>query len=120
MVCDPSASPVTRAEISTSGIAEKSPAGDMGRLHSRCVAVRVAEVSALSGLWRRSLIVRADGTRDVSTWVRWLQGPGLCVDLRQPAARPDFSSVQCLRDLTMPQLDWMAGQDGFAGHLLGD
>lgn len=82
--------------------------------------MRVAEVSALSGLWRRSLIVRADGTRDVGTWVRWLQGPGLYADLRQPAARPDVSTVQCLRDLTMPQLDWMAGQDGFAGQLLGD
>jgi hypothetical protein len=82
--------------------------------------MRVAEVSGLGALWRRSLIVRADGTWDADTWVRWLQGPCLYADLRQPAGRPDFSSVQCLRDLTMTQLDWMASQDGFAGQLLVD
>ncbi len=80
--------------------------------------MRIVEVSGLSGLWRRSLIVRADGTRDIDTWVRWMQGPSFYVDLRQPQGRPDFSGARCLRDLTMAQLDWMAGQDGFAGQLL--
>jgi hypothetical protein len=93
---------------------------DIGCLLRRRIAMRVAEVSGLAGLWRRSLIVRADGTRDTETWVRWLQGPSLYADLRQPAGRPDFSGVRCLRDLTMPQLDWMAAQDGFAGQLLVD
>jgi hypothetical protein len=82
--------------------------------------MRIAEVPGLAGLWRRSLIVRADGTRDTETWVRWLQGPSLYADLRQPAGRPDFTGVRCLRDLTMRQLDWMAGQDGFAGQLRVD
>lgn len=82
--------------------------------------MRLFEIAGLSGPWRRSLIVRADGTRDADTWVRWLQGPSDYVDLRQPAGRPDFSSVRCLRDLAMTELDWMAGQDGFAGQLLVD
>ena len=82
--------------------------------------MRVVDVGALAGLWRRSLIVRADGARDTDTWVRWLQGPRDYVDLRQPPGRPDFTGVHCLRDLTMTQLHWMAGQDGFAGQLLVD
>jgi hypothetical protein len=75
-------------------------------------------VSDLTGLWRRSLIVRTDGTRDTATWVHWLQGPSDYADLRQPADRPDFGGVGCLRQLTRAHLDWMARQDGFAGKLL--
>ena len=82
--------------------------------------MREMDVGKLGGLWRRSLIARADGTRDTDTWVRWLQGPGGYIDLRQPAGRPDFTGVRCLRDLTMTQLDWLAAQDGFAGQLLVD
>jgi len=82
--------------------------------------MRETDLGNLGGLWRRSLIARADGTRDTDTWVRWLQGPGGYIDLRQPAGRPDFTGVRCLRDLTMKQLDWLATQDGFAGQLLVD
>jgi hypothetical protein len=76
------------------------------------------EITDLPGLWRRSLIVRADGSRDTTTWVRWLQGPSDYADLRQPAGRPDFGGVGYLRQLTRKQLGWMALQDGFAGKLL--
>jgi hypothetical protein len=79
--------------------------------------MRVLEVGDLGGLWRRSLIVRADGSRDTETWVRWLQGLTDYIDLRQPPERPDFAGVRCLRDLTMAQLGWLAAQDGFAGQL---
>jgi len=79
--------------------------------------VHETDVGRLGGLWRRSLIVRADDTRDIDTWVRWLQGPNGYVDLRQPPGRPDFTGARCLRDLTRTQLVWMAGQDGFAGRL---
>ena len=82
--------------------------------------MRVADVSGLAGLWRRSLIVRPDGGRDTQTSVRWLQGPSRYADLRQPPGRPDVSGIECLRDLTMVQIGWMAGQDGFAGQLLAD
>jgi hypothetical protein len=71
----------------------------------------------LTGLWRRSLIVQPDGSRDETTWVHWLQGPTDYADLRQPPGRPDFSGVKCLRELTQAHLGWMAAQDGFAGRL---
>src|SRR5580765_2420592 len=102
-------------------MAEKSLAADIGRLlllGRAGIGMREMDVGKLGGLWRRSLIARADGTRDTDTWVRWLQGPGGYIDLRQPAGRPDFTGVRCLRDLTMTQLDWLAAQDGFAGQLL--
>ncbi len=35
------------------------------------------------GLWRRSLLINADGSRDDSADVRWLQGITAFVDLRQ-------------------------------------
>jgi hypothetical protein len=46
-----------------------------------------------------------------------LQGPGFFVDLRLPAGRPDFTNISCLRQLQVPQLRWLAGQQGFAGTL---
>ena len=35
-----------------------------------------------TGLWRRTLLVGADGSRDASTGVLWLQGPTAYVDSR--------------------------------------
>jgi hypothetical protein len=75
-------------------------------------------VTNLTGLWRRSLLAWPDGRRDAATWVRWLQGPRLYIDLRQPGGRPDFSSAVGLDDLDLPQIAWLAGQEGFAGELL--
>ena len=74
----------------------------------------------LSGLWRRSLIRWPDGRSDATTWVRWMQTPSVFVDLRQPANRPDFSQVRCLRDLDREEVRWMASQEGFAGDTLFD
>ena len=74
----------------------------------------------LKGLWTRSLIAWSDGTRDTTTEVRWLQGPGLYCDLRQPAEMPSFSGVTCLAEVTPTQLEWMATQDAFAGELIFD
>ncbi|WP_236950124.1 hypothetical protein [Mycobacterium sp. MS1601] len=64
-------------------------------------AVRMSECC---GLWRRTLLIDVDGSEDVSTDVRWLQGITAFVDLRRPVpAAPD-------------------AQDGFAGwlHQSGD
>lgn len=77
-------------------------------------------VANLTGLWRRSLLAWPDGRRDTATWVRWLQGPSFYIDLRQPAGRPDFSAATGLDDLDLPQIAWLAGQEGFAGELLFD
>jgi hypothetical protein len=62
------------------------------------------------------LIERPDQPPDRSTRVSWLQGPRFFVDLRQPADRPSFGGVDCLRDLELPHLEWLARQEGFAGE----
>ena len=57
------------------------------------------QMSQCSGLWRRTLLIDVDGSRDTSSDVRWLQGLTAFVDLRTPVpANP-------------------AAQDGFAGWL---
>jgi hypothetical protein len=78
---------------------------------------RVASIADITGLWRRSLIRWPDGNLDTTTSVFWLQTPTLFVDLRQPADRPSFSDVNCLRDLRRDHLGWLARQEGFAGEI---
>jgi hypothetical protein len=73
-------------------------------------------LSEMPGMWRRSLLIRADGVRDSSTQVRWLQARSLFVDLRQGSALPDFLQVRCLNDLTRGDCAQLALQEGFAGH----
>jgi len=75
------------------------------------------DVADMLGLWHRSLLVRADATRDTATWVGWLQGPTAFVDLRLPAGRPSFRGVRGLSDLTRQHTAWLASQEGFAGRL---
>ncbi len=77
-------------------------------------------LSDMQGLWSRSLLVRPDGTRDETTFVAWLQGPTLFVDLRQPDERPSFRGVRSLGDLNGEQIAWLAEQEGFAGRLEQD
>src|SRR5580700_5540438 len=71
----------------------------------------------MPGMWRRSLIIQADGVRDTTSQVRWLQARTLFVDLRQGAALPDFLQLRCLDDLSFPDLLQLARQEGFAGRL---
>src|SRR5215468_8805835 len=80
----------------------------------------VPAIGELRGVWRRSRIEWADGARDDTTAVVWLQGISWYVDLRQPAGAPDFAGVRCLRDLSYEHLTWMARQQGFAGELTRD
>jgi hypothetical protein len=82
--------------------------------------MRVSEVSALQGLWRRSLIAWPDRHSDTTTSVYWLQGPQTYIDLRQPAPAPDFSRVSSLKDLSLEDCAWLARQEGFAGWLRFD
>ena len=81
---------------------------------------QIPELTALRGLWTRSLIAWPDGRRDTTTSVRWLQGPAIYIDLRQPANRPDFSGVGALNALNDAQIEWLATQEGFAGRLTKD
>ena len=75
-------------------------------------------LETMPGLWRRSLIVWPDGRRDTTSFVNWLQGPGLYLDLRQPEGRPDFSGMGSLSLLDHEALMWLATQEGFAGELV--
>jgi len=74
-------------------------------------------LAQLPGMWRRSLLIAADGARDTTTQVRWLQAQSLFVDLRQSAGLPDFLHARCLRDLTREDCAQLALQQGFAGRL---
>jgi hypothetical protein len=78
------------------------------------------DIPSLRGLWQRSLIRWPDGRCDTTTAVRWLQGPSLYLDLRQPLGRPDFKSVQSLADLSDAHIEWLVRQEGFAGRLSFD
>ena len=86
-------------------------------IESMQIANKPPTLESLQGLWTRSLIAWPDGTRDTTTEVRWLQGPGLYCDLRQPAEAPPFAGVTCLAEVSPTQLEWMAKQDAFAGEL---
>jgi hypothetical protein len=77
------------------------------------------EIADLAGLWRRTLIVEPDGSRDETSVVDWLQGPSLYVDLRSPPVRPDFRSAS-LGDLSPEQQAYLGQQQGFAGRLRRD
>ncbi|MGV8997304.1 MAG: hypothetical protein ACOH12_10205 [Parvibaculaceae bacterium] len=77
----------------------------------------IPTLGELAGLWRRSLIAWPDGPRDTDTWVNWMQGTQVYLDLRQPAVKPDFQDVQGLRQLDIGQVQWLAEQEGFAGTL---
>jgi hypothetical protein len=68
------------------------------------------------GIWRRDLLSSAAG-EDTSTRVLWMQADRLFIDMRVPANRPNFSSVSSLDDCSDAQLDWLSGQQGFAGWL---
>jgi hypothetical protein len=80
----------------------------------------VATIADITGLWRRSLIKWPDGRSDTTTSVRWMQTPTLYVDLRQPADRPSFKEVRCLRELSRENVEWLARQEAFAGEIRFD
>ncbi|MGE4483351.1 hypothetical protein [Acidocella sp.] len=68
-----------------------------------------------SGLWTRSLLAFPDGRRDETTKVKWLQGPRLFADLRQPTGRPACCLTQGPERLSHEASQWLASQSGFAG-----
>jgi allophanate hydrolase len=73
----------------------------------------------LTGCWRRSLLVTADGA-DSTTDVTWLQAGELYVDLRLPTSTPALPHVRCLRDLDRATACALVGIEGFAGRLGAD
>ena len=49
-------------------------------------ADRAVQLGDLAGVWKRTLLVEADGTRDETSIVYWLQLGSLCGDIRLPAS----------------------------------
>ncbi|QYN39443.1 hypothetical protein K1T35_20915 [Pseudonocardia sp. DSM 110487] len=74
----------------------------------------------LTGLWRRSLLLTADGDADTTTDVTWLQAGELYVDLRLPGSVRVPPHVRCLRDIDPATAGVLAGIEGFAGRLGAD
>lgn len=74
------------------------------------------------GLWTRTRYVEpAAGepiVADTSTWVFWLQTALWHVDLRIPAAAPDFGGIKGLADCDRERLVWIAGLTAFAGRTI--
>lgn len=66
------------------------------------------------GVWQRTLL-RTGDMNDTTSTVFWLQTAQWHADIRIPAQRPDFSSVDCFAACSPAQLAWLAGQQGFAG-----
>ncbi len=71
----------------------------------------------LVGLWRRQEIVLADGTADRTTRVFWAQTHYLYVDIRIPSDRPSGGGRKSLMDYSLAELQKLAEQKGFAGHI---
>lgn len=71
----------------------------------------------LQGRWTRDWIRVPPAPPDASTTVTWLQAARLYCDLRVPPGRPAFDGCTCLADCGERDLDWLASQEAFAGHL---
>ncbi|MGZ4561066.1 MAG: hypothetical protein ACXVXJ_08895 [Mycobacteriaceae bacterium] len=69
---------------------------------------------ALTGSWSRTLLVRADGSRDTGTQVTWLQAGSAYVDLRQPDRPAPTGPLACLDRSGLLRL---LEQEAFAGTL---
>lgn len=82
-------------------------------------------IADCTGLWRRTLLIEADGSRDTGTNVLWLQGMSLFVDVRGPGEgfagrlgqRDDVFEWTRLVDLQPPGLP-DAGRMSWAGETL--
>ena len=82
-------------------------------------------IAECTGLWRRTLLIEADGSRDTGTNVLWLQGLSLFVDVRGPGEgfagrlgqRDDVFEWTRLVDLQPPGLP-DAGRMSWTGDTL--
>ena len=67
------------------------------------------------GCWRRAWIEFADGTRDDTTTVVWLQTESLMVDVRIPGARRVHSDRAALAQCSIDELRAIASSDASSG-----
>jgi hypothetical protein len=71
----------------------------------------------LTGVWERKVLSFGGADPDYSTRVFYVQTPTLFGDIRIPESRPDLSNAHCLEDLHDTELEELATQEGFAGHV---
>jgi hypothetical protein len=69
---------------------------------------------AYMGVWQRTLLEQADMV-DTTSLVLWLQTDLYHIDIRIPANRPLFTSINQLEDCSFDQLSWLTTQQGFTG-----
>lgn len=69
----------------------------------------------LWGCWQRNWIEFADGTRDATTFVVWLQLPSLMADIRIAADRPDMRARRTLSECTIAELHALANSESSSG-----
>ena len=67
------------------------------------------------GCWRRAWIEYADGARDDTTTVVWLQTESTMADVRIAAVRPDLSDRAGLHECTAAELRSLAVNDASSG-----
>lgn len=72
--------------------------------------------SWLRGCWQRSWIQFADGTRNDTDTVVWLQTAGVMADVRISGDRPSFAGVDGLADCSPEQLAALARSIASTGH----
>jgi len=69
----------------------------------------------MMGCWRRAWIEYADGRRDETGVVLWLQTESAMVDVRVAHDRGDFTGCTSLKECTLDQLRAIAASDGSSG-----
>jgi hypothetical protein len=67
------------------------------------------------GCWKRAWIEFADGTRDDTSMVLWLQTESSMVDVRIAGDRPSFVNRSSLAECTIDDLYVLAGADASSG-----
>ncbi|MEX1106903.1 MAG: hypothetical protein WEB78_11945 [Ilumatobacteraceae bacterium] len=69
----------------------------------------------LRGCWRREWIQLADGSRDDTETVYWLQTDSAMADVRTPGMRPSFAGVDSLEACSVEQLSALARNNASTG-----
>jgi hypothetical protein len=69
----------------------------------------------LWGCWQRNWIEFADGTRDDTTFVAWLQTPSFMADIRIPASRGGVAKRGSFSECSMAELRALADSESSSG-----
>ena len=82
------------------------------------MVLRADVLPELWGCWQRNWIEFADGRRDATTFVVWLQLPSLMADIRIAADRPDMRARGALSECSLTELHALAGSESSSGFTI--